>query len=79
VTIFRSGRVIVFDALEGLGVVRDEGGSELPFHCVAITDGTRQIEVGRAVLFVVRPGSPGQWEAGALEPLPGRADLDLRG
>lgn len=73
-TVFRFGHVIVFDAREGLGVVRDDAGAELPFHCVAISDGTRQIDVGRAVRFVVRPGSPGQWEASALEPQRGEAD-----
>ena len=37
-----------------------------PFHCTAIADGTRTIEVGTAVTFEVRPAGMGRWEATAI-------------
>jgi cold shock CspA family protein len=68
----RRGHVERFDASEGLGVVVDDGdgdgdGTRYPFHCVTITDGSRTIDPGQAVSFVVRPGLPGQWEACAVD------------
>lgn len=57
-----------FDAPRGLGVVVDETGADYPFHCTAITDGTRTIEPGTRVRFEVRTGL-GRWEAAALEPV----------
>lgn len=59
----RSGTVDRFDADVGLGWVVDEQGGEWLFHCTAIADGTRNIEVGAEVDFVVREGGPGRWEA----------------
>jgi cold shock CspA family protein len=38
----------------------------LPFHCTAIADGTRRIDVGRRVAFAVAPGNLGRWEATAI-------------
>jgi len=61
------GRVVSFDAERGVGVVADGDGRELFFHCTAIADGSRQIEVGRAVSFVVAPGHRGLLEARAVE------------
>lgn len=55
--------VVAFEEERGLGTVRDEGGAEHPFHCTAIADGSREIEVGRAVEFDLRPGLPGRYEA----------------
>jgi len=63
-----TGTVTAFDAHRGLGTVVDEAGSELPFHCTAITDGSRRIEVGARVSFVVVPGHLGRMEARDLEP-----------
>jgi cold shock CspA family protein len=59
----RHGTVVAFDEARGLGVVADEDGTELGFHCTAIADGTRSIEVGRRVAFVVQPGNRGRLEA----------------
>jgi cold shock CspA family protein len=59
----RVGVVSSFEADRGLGTVSEEGGSTFPFHCTALTDGSREVEVGRAVLFVVQPGHHGQLEA----------------
>lgn len=46
--------VIAFDAHVGLGTVRLDDGSEIPFHCAEIADGTRAIDVGATVSCVVR-------------------------
>jgi cold shock CspA family protein len=64
----RTGVVSSFEDERGLGTVTDEQGSVFDFHCTAIADGTRAIEVGRPVLFVVRPGHRGRLEACDLVP-----------
>ncbi|HKH05764.1 MAG TPA: cold shock domain-containing protein [Acidimicrobiales bacterium] len=58
-----AGAVEDFDDPRGLGTIRDDDGDELPFHCTAIADGTRTIEVGRRVTFAVVAGRRGRWEA----------------
>ena len=58
-----AGVVTAFEEERGLGTAQDEGGARFDFHCTSIVDGTRSIEVGRAVLFVVRPGRRGRLEA----------------
>ena len=50
----RTGRVTTFDPHVGLGTVETGSGESYPFHCVAIADGTRTIEVGASVSFAVR-------------------------
>jgi cold shock CspA family protein len=62
-----TGTVVSFDAARGVGVVADAAGAELPFHCSAITDGSREIDVGRPVSFVVRPTHGGRLEARRVE------------
>jgi cold shock CspA family protein len=62
-----TGTVSSFDAPRGVGVVVDEEGTEYPFHCTAIADGTRTIEAGTRVHFEIAPGL-GRWEAAALVP-----------
>jgi cold shock CspA family protein len=59
----RIGTVASFEDDRGLGTIADEDGATFDFHCTAITDGSRTIEVGRAVVFVVRPGHRGRLEA----------------
>lgn len=74
------GTVVDYDDPRGIGTVRstqrlDHSGQGHPsdgpfrFHCVSITDGSRAIEVGRAVAFTVRPGHRGHWEAIEVTPL----------
>jgi cold shock CspA family protein len=63
----RPGVVVSFEADRGLGVVTDTDGASFDFHCTAITDGTRSIEVGAPVRFVVRPGRRGRLEAREVE------------
>jgi cold shock CspA family protein len=57
------GTVEDFDEYVGLGTVRAEEGRTWPFHCTRITDGSRTIEPGAPVAFLVGPGAPGRWEA----------------
>jgi cold shock CspA family protein len=63
------GRVVAFDEARGWGAVRGDDGTELFFHCTALTDGSRRIAVGTAVGYRVAPGHLGRWEAADLEPL----------
>lgn len=65
------GDVAEFDEPRGLGVIEYGAGQTLPFHCTAITDGSRQIPLGSVVAFVVTAGRLGRLEAEAVRPLPG--------
>ena len=69
----RHGRVTSFDAARGLGTVHDDAGPAYGFHATAIADGSRRIEVGAAVTFVVAPGHRGRYEARSVEPVPAPA------
>lgn len=60
------GVVTEFDEHRGLGTVEADG-QRYPFHCTAIADGTRTIDVGAEVSFAVVPGLGGRWEASAVE------------
>ncbi len=60
------GTIVAFDDARGLGEL-DADGTSYPFHCTALVDGTRTIEVGAVVTFGVRPGGSGRWEATAIE------------
>jgi cold shock CspA family protein len=57
------GVVTSFDDPRGIGVIRRDDGTEYPFHCTAIFDGTRTIHDGATVSFSVAPGRMGRWEA----------------
>ncbi len=62
----RRGTVLDFDAHAGYGHVRGEDGVALFFHCTAIADGSRTIDVGAPVSFEVVAGHHGRWEAAAV-------------
>jgi cold shock CspA family protein len=64
------GRVATFDRHRGLGTVVDDDGPSYGFHATAIADGSRCIEVGAAVMFLVAPGHRGLYEARSLVSLP---------
>ena len=65
----REGTVLTFDPDKGYGTVRDGAdGIERFFHCTAIADGSRTIEVGIPVTYEIVPGRRGRWEAAALRP-----------
>ena len=68
VTGIATGTVTEFDDPKGWGTVTAANGDEHPFHCSAIADGTRFIEVGTPVTFAVRAGNLGRWEAAAVTP-----------
>lgn len=65
------GDVVEFDEARGLGSVEFGVGRLLPFHCTAITDGSRRIAPGTVVAFEVVPGRLGRLEARSIRPLPG--------
>ncbi|MEQ1787001.1 MAG: hypothetical protein ABL966_08105 [Acidimicrobiales bacterium] len=64
------GTVSAFDEPRGLGEIEGEGVS-YPFHCTALLDGSRAVEVGTPVAFELRPAGMGRWEAARIEKLPG--------
>lgn len=60
-----------YDSPVGMGVVELDSVDlpliqTLDFHCTQIADGTREIEVGVAVLIDVMATGPGCWEAGRV-------------
>ena len=59
----RTGHVDAFDDARGIGTVGGDDGEAYPFHCTAIDDGTRTIEVGTRVVFTLRAGHLGRVEA----------------
>lgn len=62
-----TGVVSSFDEPRGLGVITTTEGTEVPFHCTEIADGTRTIAVGERVRFQLVPGRLGRWEAAKIE------------
>lgn len=61
------GVVITFDEGEGLGTL-EVAGSQVTFHCTAITDGSRDISVGAEVVAEIAPGPSGTIEAVQVTP-----------
>lgn len=64
----RRGTVAAFDEFVGLGEIEADG-ERLAFHCTQLEDGTRSVEVGRAVEFVVTAGPFAAPEATAITKL----------
>lgn len=66
----RQGTVKSFDVGSGLGtLVDDSDQSVYPFHCTAMTDGSRMIDVDQRVSFSVVAGGGGRWEATLISDL----------
>jgi len=63
------GEVVEFDGERGTGTVASADGRTHPFHCTAVADGSRTVEVGTVVDFRVVPGHLGCWEATDLVPV----------
>jgi cold shock CspA family protein len=63
-----TGTVTEFDDAAGLGSITADDGATFLFHCTAISDGTRTIEVGTPVAFETRPARHGTYEAAAITP-----------
>ncbi len=61
-----TGKVVSFDEARGHGEVEADDGRRLFFHCTALADGSRSVEVGSEVAFLVAPGHRGRWEATGL-------------
>ena len=59
--------VASFDDHRGYGTLRTADGTELFFHCTALVDGSRTVEVGTEVSAQVVPGRLGRWEAARIE------------
>lgn len=54
------GEVVAFETDVGLGeIAAADFSSPVPFHCMVISDGTRDIGVGQRVLFCVQPHAKG--------------------
>jgi len=64
------GTVLEFDDPRGVGMVGC-GDRYVPFHCTAITDGSRHIDVGTVVAIRIGPARLGRVEARSVRPLPG--------
>ncbi len=45
------GTVTTFDKVVGLGEITCGDGSVVPFHCIVIADGSRDIPIGTEVEF----------------------------
>ena len=63
-----SGRVSTFDADTGLGEIDADDGGNYPFHTTAIADGSRTIQVGTQVHFLVFLAARGRVEATEVTP-----------
>lgn len=64
----RTGSVAEFDDARGIGVIEDARGGRWFFHCTAIADRSRTIEVGVPVRFWLTAAHCGRWEATDIEP-----------
>ena len=56
------GTVTTFDKVVGLGEITRADGAVVPFHCIVIADGSRDIPIGTEVEFDVM-GKLGRYEA----------------
>ena len=52
-----------FDDPRGLGTVLDDDDRRYDFHCTAVADGSRTIEVGTRVTFLLAAAHRGRFEA----------------
>jgi len=60
------GEVATETASPGSGVGKVTEVAVFPFHCTEIAGGSRDIEIGTRVSFVVVPGHQGRWEARSI-------------
>jgi cold shock CspA family protein len=64
----RSGTVAAYDEAAGYGELADADGARWWFHCTAIADGSRAIDVGAPVRFALAPGHLGRYEGVDIHP-----------
>jgi cold shock CspA family protein len=62
-----SGKVVAFDREVGLGDVAAADGTVYPFHCIEISDGSRDISPDTPVTFSLI-GKLGRYEAAHITP-----------
>jgi len=62
-----SGVVVYFDDRRGDGFVRSDGGEDLYFHCVSISDGSRHVDEGERVSARRSVGRRGHDEVVAID------------
>ena len=62
------GNVTWFDEARGLGTITRDDDVVVPFHCTQIADGSRIIEEGTDVSFVLL-SKLGRYEATAIVPI----------
>ena len=74
----RNGEVAAFDDPRGLGTVLDDDGRRYDFHCTAVADGSRTIEVGTRVTFLLATAHRGRLEARDIQERPPLRDPELR-
>lgn len=67
-TITRRSGVVVALEDNGWGTVVGDDGDRHPFHSTAVADGSRFIDTGTPVSFVLVPGRQGRWEGSELWP-----------
>ena len=63
----QTGTVVSFDERVGLGTVEAAGQDPYLFHCTQIADGSRTIDEGTTVTFVLVARHCGVWEAAELQ------------
>lgn len=63
------GSVSAFDDERGLGLITADDGREVAFHCTAIAGGSRHVDLGARVAFLVATAVGGCREAVAVTPL----------
>ncbi len=64
----RTGVVDDFDDHRGLGHVHGDDGRRYGFHCTALSDGSRHIDAGTRVTFLLSAGHQGRLEARDIVP-----------
>lgn len=62
------GTVTSFDAGVGLGEITDAEGVVVAFHCIAIADGSRLVDIGATVEFDWL-AKLGRYEATSIRPI----------
>ncbi|HXQ59032.1 MAG TPA: hypothetical protein VN799_03010 [Acidimicrobiales bacterium] len=65
----QTGVVDEFDDHRGLGHVLGDDGRRYGFHCTAVADGSRHIDVGARITFLLSAGHLGRFEARAIVPM----------
>ena len=64
-----TGTVTAFDPDRGWGTFCSADNVDYGFHCVAIADGSRNIDVGASVSARIVPGLAGRYEAARIYPV----------